>query len=109
MSIFISDKTIKASLLTTSELRQEIALHLFQIGCLTLEYASQLAEMQLNDFRQFLKRRNVPLYRFKELTGIGAAMIGLFCQTQPPASPNNRPKIARRNARSIGCPSIISV
>lgn len=64
MSIFISDKTIKASLLTTSELRQEIALHLFQIGCLTLEYASQLAEMQLNDFRQFLKRRNVPLYSY---------------------------------------------
>jgi len=64
MSIFISDTILKASQLTSNELRQEIALHLFQIGCLTLGYASQLAEMELNDFRQFLRQRKIPLYSY---------------------------------------------
>ncbi|MDZ7991614.1 MAG: UPF0175 family protein [Nostoc sp. EfeVER01] len=33
---------------------------------LTLSYASQLADMQPNDFRQLLKQRNVPLYPYDE-------------------------------------------
>ena len=64
MSIVISDEIIKASQLTPSQFRQEIALHLFQIGHLTLGYASQLAQMQPNAFRQFLKQRNIPLYSY---------------------------------------------
>lgn len=62
MSIVISDEIVQASQLTPSEFRQEIALHLFQTGHLTVGYASQLAEMSLNAFRQLLKQRNIPLY-----------------------------------------------
>lgn len=64
MSIVISDEILHASQLTPSEFRQEIALHLFQKGRLTLGYASQLAQMQPNDFRQLLKQRKIPLYSY---------------------------------------------
>jgi predicted HTH domain antitoxin len=64
MSIVISDEILQASQLTPSEFRQEIALHLFQTGRLTLGYASQLAEMSPNAFRQLLKERNIPLYSY---------------------------------------------
>ena len=62
MSIVISDEILQASQLTASEFRQEIALHLFQTGRLTLGYASKLAEMPVNAFRQLLKQRQIPLY-----------------------------------------------
>lgn len=62
MSVVISDEILQASQLSPSEFRQEIALHLFQTGRLTLGYASQLADLQLNAFRQLLKQRNIPLY-----------------------------------------------
>lgn len=64
MSIIISDEILQASQLTPSEFRQEIALHLFQTGRLTLGYASQLAEMAPNAFRQLLKQRHIPLYSY---------------------------------------------
>jgi predicted HTH domain antitoxin len=62
MSIVISDEILQASQLTPNEFRQEIALHLFQTGRLTLGYASKLAQMPVNAFRQFLKQRHIPLY-----------------------------------------------
>jgi predicted HTH domain antitoxin len=62
MSVVISDEILQASQLTPNEFRREIALHLFQTGRLTLGYASQLAEMPLNAFRQLLKQRDIPLY-----------------------------------------------
>ena len=80
MSIVISDEILQASQLSSSEFRQEIALHLFQTGRLSLGYASQLAELQPNAFRQLLKRRNIPLYHYdvedfeldlKNLRGVG--------------------------------------
>lgn len=64
MSIVISDEILQASKLTATEFRQEIALHLFQSGHLTVGYASRLAEMPLAAFRQLLKKRNIPLYSF---------------------------------------------
>ena len=64
MSIVISDEILQASQLTPSEFRQEIALHLFQTGRLTLGYASQLAQMELQEFRQLLKQRQIPLYSY---------------------------------------------
>lgn len=64
MSVVISDEILKASQLTSSEFRQEIALYLFQTGRLTLGYASQLADMQPNAFRQVLKQRHIPLYSY---------------------------------------------
>lgn len=64
MSIVISDEILQASQLTPNEFRQEIALHLFQTGRLTLGYASKLASMPLNAFRQLLKQRSIPLYSY---------------------------------------------
>ncbi|ELS03364.1 uncharacterized small protein [Xenococcus sp. PCC 7305] len=64
MSIVISDEILQASQLTPSEFRQEIALHLFEQGNLTLGYASQLAQMESQEFRQLLKQRQIPLYSY---------------------------------------------
>lgn len=62
MSVVISDEILKASRFSPSEFRLEIAVYLFQTGRLTLRYASQLAEMSTNTFRQLLQQRNIPLY-----------------------------------------------
>jgi len=62
MSVIISEEILQASQLTPSEFRREIAVYLFQTERLTLGYASKLAEMTQNDFRQLLKQRNIPLY-----------------------------------------------
>ncbi len=62
MGVVISDEILQASQLTASEFCQEIALYLFQTGRLTLGYASQLADMPPDSFRQLLKRHKVPLY-----------------------------------------------
>ncbi|WP_427162114.1 UPF0175 family protein [Aliinostoc sp. HNIBRCY26] len=64
MSVVISDEILQASQLTPSEFRQEIAIYLFQSGRLTLGYASQLADMPLNAFRQLLKERKIALYSY---------------------------------------------
>jgi predicted HTH domain antitoxin len=64
MSVIISDEILQASQLTPREFRQEIALHMFQTGRLTLGYASQLAEISPNAFRQLLKHHNIPLYSY---------------------------------------------
>jgi len=64
MNVVISDEILQASHLTPSEFRQEIALHLFQTNRLTLGYASKLAEMPLDAFRQLLKQRNIPLFSY---------------------------------------------
>ncbi len=64
MSVVISDEIVQASQLTPIEFRQEIALHLFQTGHLTLGYASKLADLPLNAFRQLLKQRSIPLYSY---------------------------------------------
>ncbi len=64
MNVIIPDDILQASQLTPDEFRQEIALHLFQIGRLTLGYASQLADMPPHAFRQLLKQRHIPLYSY---------------------------------------------
>jgi predicted HTH domain antitoxin len=64
MSIVISDEILQASGLTPDQFNQEIALHLFQTGHLTLGYASKLADIPVNAFRQLLKQRNIPLYSY---------------------------------------------
>ena len=64
MSLIISDEILQASGLTPSDFRQEIALYMFQTGRLTLGYASQLADMHPNSFRQLLKQHNIPLYSY---------------------------------------------
>jgi predicted HTH domain antitoxin len=64
MSVVISDEILEASQLTPDEFCQEIALHLFQTGRLTLGYASRLADMPLNAFRQLLNQRKIALYSY---------------------------------------------
>ena len=64
MSIIISDEILQASQLTPEEFYSEIALYLFQTGRLTIGYASQLAQMPPNAFRQLLKQRDIPLYDY---------------------------------------------
>ncbi|NJO39522.1 MAG: UPF0175 family protein [Cyanobacteria bacterium CRU_2_1] len=64
MSVVISDEILQASQLTPSEFRQEVAIYLFQTGRLTLGYASRLADMPLNVFRQLLKQRKIALYSY---------------------------------------------
>lgn len=64
MSVVIPDEILQASQLSPNEFRQEIALYLFQSGRLTLGYASKLAELPVNSFRQLLTQRNIPLYSY---------------------------------------------
>ncbi len=64
MSVVIPDEIVRASRLTPSEFRAEIALHLFEKGHLTSGYASQLAELPREAFRQLLKKRGIPLYSY---------------------------------------------
>ena len=64
MSIIISDEILQASQLTPDEFCQEIALHLFKTGRLTLGYASQLANMHRDAFRQLLKKHQIPIYSY---------------------------------------------
>lgn len=66
MTVLISDEILQASQLTEGEFRQEVALHLFQTGRLTLGYASKLADMPVPAFRQLLKQRDIPLYSYRE-------------------------------------------
>lgn len=65
MSITISEEILRAAQLTESEFRQEIALHMFTQGRLTLGYVSKLADMPLRDFRKLLRQRNIPLYSYE--------------------------------------------
>ena len=64
MSVVISDEIIQASHLAPHEFCQEIAVSLFRDGHLSLGYASQLADLSTNDFRQHLKQRQIPLYTY---------------------------------------------
>ncbi|GAB4295493.1 MAG: hypothetical protein Fur0025_32680 [Oscillatoriaceae cyanobacterium] len=64
MTVIISDEILQASQLSPSEFRQEVALHLFQTGRLTLGYASKLADMPVPAFRQLLKQRDIPIYSY---------------------------------------------
>jgi predicted HTH domain antitoxin len=61
---FTEDEIIQASQLTPKEFCQEIALYLFETGHLTVGYASQLADMPTDVFRQLLKQRHIPLYSY---------------------------------------------
>ena len=64
MSVVISDEILQASQLTSDEFCREVALFLFQSDRLTLGYASQLAKMEPNAFRELLKQRGIPLYSY---------------------------------------------
>ncbi len=64
MVLVISDEFLEASQLTPTEFLQEIALHLFESGQLTLNYAAKMAQMESDAFRDLLRKRKIPLYRY---------------------------------------------
>ncbi|MFN5871522.1 MAG: UPF0175 family protein, partial [Aphanizomenon sp.] len=51
MSLVILDEFLDASQLTPTEFLQEIALHLFESGRLTFDYAAKMAQMESDAFR----------------------------------------------------------
>ncbi|PKL76049.1 MAG: hypothetical protein CVV27_12265 [Candidatus Melainabacteria bacterium HGW-Melainabacteria-1] len=70
MSVVIPDDVLQAAQLTEDELRQELAVLLFQQARLTLAQASRLAKMGRLGFQRLLASRGLPLHN--ELTDLSA-------------------------------------
>ncbi len=62
MSLIIPDEIIQATHMSTSELRQEIAILLFQKEKLTLGQSSRLADMNQLEFQHLLASRQIPVH-----------------------------------------------
>jgi predicted HTH domain antitoxin len=62
MSIVISDELLTATRMTEAELKQEIAVLLFQKEKLTLAQASRFAGMNRIAFQHLLASRQVPVH-----------------------------------------------
>ena len=62
MAVTISDEVLIASHISESELKQELALTLFQRERLTLAQASRLAEMSQLAFQALLAERQIPIH-----------------------------------------------
>ena len=68
MSLVISDELLQTARMSEAELRQEIAILLFQKEKLTLGQASKFADMNQVLFRHLLASRQIPLhYDIQEL------------------------------------------
>jgi predicted HTH domain antitoxin len=62
MPVTISDEVLLAAHLSEPELKQELALALFQQERLTLAQASRLAEMSQLAFQALLAERQIPIH-----------------------------------------------
>lgn len=62
MSLTISDEILSLTRMSESELKQEIAIMLFQKEKLTLGQASNLAEMNQFQFQSLLASRQITLH-----------------------------------------------
>jgi predicted HTH domain antitoxin len=62
MTITIPDSILEATRMSESELRQEIAVLLFEKEKLTLAQASRLAEMGRLQFQHLLASRDIPVH-----------------------------------------------
>jgi predicted HTH domain antitoxin len=62
MSLTISDDVLQAARMSDSELRQELAILLFQQERLTLAQASRLADMDLLRFQHLLASRGISVH-----------------------------------------------
>ena len=62
MSLVISDEILTATRMTENELRQEIAVMLFQMEKLTLAQASRLAGMHRVAFQHLIASRQIPVH-----------------------------------------------
>jgi predicted HTH domain antitoxin len=59
MTITLSKELLQKTQMTEAEMLQEIAIMLYQKQRLTLEQASQLTNMNIDDFYQLLINRNI--------------------------------------------------
>lgn len=64
MSLTISDEIVSATRTSETELKQQIAIMLFQTGKLPLGSASKLAGMEKLLFRELLKSKQIPIYDY---------------------------------------------
>jgi len=62
MSLVIPDEILQTTRMTAAELRQEIAVLLFQKEKLTLGQASRLAEMSQVQFQHLLASRHISVH-----------------------------------------------
>ena len=62
MSVVISDDVLKATGMSSAELKQELAALLFQKEKLTLAHASKLAGMSRLEFQHLLASRSIPIH-----------------------------------------------
>ena len=62
MSVTISDEVLTAARISEPELKQELALALFQEERLTLAQASRLAELSQHAFQALLAERQIPIH-----------------------------------------------
>ncbi|NEQ19170.1 MAG: UPF0175 family protein [Microcoleus sp. SIO2G3] len=62
MSLVISDEILHAARMSEAELKQEIAVMLFQKEKLTLGQASRLAGMNQLQFQHLLASRQIPVH-----------------------------------------------
>ena len=62
MSVVISDEILHAARMSEAELKQEIAVMLFQKEKLTLGQASRLARMNQLQFQHLLASRQIPVH-----------------------------------------------
>jgi predicted HTH domain antitoxin len=61
MGVVISDEVLEAAGMTEAELKQEVAVMLFERGNLSLGQASWLAGMGRIEFQQLLASRQIPM------------------------------------------------
>ena len=81
MAVLIPDETLYAAHLTAVELKQELAVLLFEKDRLTLMQATKLAEMQPIPFQHLLASRGIsPHYDVSELEQdlITMQQLGMF-------------------------------
>ena len=62
MSLVIPDEILQATRMSEEELRQEVAILLFQKEKLTLGQASQLAGIRQGQFQHLLASRHIPVH-----------------------------------------------
>ena len=62
MSLVISDDILQAAHISENELKQEIAIMLFQKEKLSLAQASRLAQLPLLQFQHLLASRQIPIH-----------------------------------------------
>ena len=62
MSITVPDEILAVTRMTEAEMRQEIAIMLFQKEKLTLAQASRLADMHRVAFQHLLASRQIPVH-----------------------------------------------